>query len=204
MLEKGYITEKTKIDFAGGECTLYENFEELLSLLLQYKIENIIIHSNAIIYSKAIENGIKSGYVSLCVSTDSAERKTHKKVKGVNTYNSVWKNIKRYNKARNKNNKNTVCVKYIIVEGINDNFSEIAKWVKRVKEYSIDIVRFNADNEIFIKYQSAQNYNHPYLANIVVLSEFFVKEARKYNLKYELDYNVQAAYKMLNVKMPEN
>ena len=81
MIEKGYVTPNTRFDFAGGESTLYENFEELLNLLISSGIKNIIIHSNAIIYSKAIENGIRKGVVSLCVSTDSATKKMHEKVK---------------------------------------------------------------------------------------------------------------------------
>ena len=202
MIDKGYITENTKFDFAGGECTLYPNFEELLTLLLNYGIKNIIIHSNAIVYSKAIENGIKSGNVSICVSTDSADKKTHEKVKGVKSYKKVWNNIRKYNKAKVKDN-NTVSVKYIIVENVNDNEKEIEKWLKKVKKTGIKTVRFNADNEIFIKYQDDKNYNHPYLAKIVILSEFFVKKAKDCNIKYELDYNVQAAYKMLNIRMPE-
>lgn len=202
MIEKGYVTADTKFDFAGGECTLYSNFEELLFLLINSGIKNIIIHSNAIIYSKAIEEGIKTGKVSICVSTDSGEKKTHEKVKGVKTYSKVWHNIKKYNQVKPENGDNTVSVKYILVEKINDNPKEIESWLKKVKSIGVKRVRFNADNDIFIKYQSSNEHNHPYLAQIIILTEFFVKRANFYNIEYELDYNIDAAYKMLNVKMP--
>lgn len=203
MMDEGYITENTKFDFAGGECTLYQDFEELLNLLIQFGIKNIIIHSNAIIYSKAIAKGISMETVSLCVSTDSGEKSSHEKIKGVKTYDKVWKNIKQYNRAKSQNGNNTVSVKYIIVEGHNDNFKEIEKWLKKVKSIGIGSVRFNADNGIFIKYRNYQNNNHPYLAQLVVLSEFFVEKAKTLGIKYELDYNIDAAYKMLNIRMPE-
>ncbi len=202
MINKKAITKDTKIDFAGGECTLYPYFEELLQLLIQADVKDIIIHTNAIIYSKAIELGIKKGIVSICVSTDSGTRKIHEKVKGVKTYNTVWNNIKKYRKAEGKTLDNKVCVKYILVENINDNEKEIEEWIKKAVRNNINILRFNADNDIFIKYQKNDNNNHPYLAKIIVLSEFFVKTAQKYNVKYILDYNIDAAYKMLNINMP--
>lgn len=203
MIEKGYVFEKTKFDFAGGECTLYPDFEELLLLLINSGIKNIIIHSNAIIYSKAIEKGIKTGKVSLCVSTDSGSKRIHEKVKGVKTYNVVWKNIKKYNKSKSSENNNVVSVKYIIVENINDNIEEIDKWLKKVKNSGVNTVRFNADNGIFIKYQNSKDCNSAYLAKIVVLTEFFVQRAKFYGISYELDYNIDAAYKMLNIKLPD-
>lgn len=203
MIDKGYVSEDTKFDFAGGECTLYPYFEELLTLLINSGIKNIIIHSNAIIYSKAIENGIKTGMVSLCVSTDSGRKRTHEKIKGVRTYDKVWKNIKKYNKSKSQQANNSVSVKYIVVENVNDNEKEIYDWLRKVKKSGIKTVRFNADNDIFIKYQNDKNYNHPYLAKIIVLTEFFVKCAQVYDIKYELDYNVDAAYKMLNIKKPD-
>lgn len=201
MFKKGYVTEDTIFDFAGGECTLYENFEELLSKLINYGVKDIIIHSNAIIYSKAIEEGIKKGVVSICISPDSATRKTHKKVKGVDTYNIVWDHIKKYSRANSKGD--AVCLKYIIVEGVNDNKEEIELWLKKVKSLKIPSIRFNADNTIFINYQNNSEYNHHYLANIVVLTEFCAERAKFYGIKFRADYNVEAAYKMLNIKLPD-
>ena len=202
MFKKGYVTQDTVFDFAGGECTLYEKFEELLSKLIDFGVKEILIHTNAIIYSKAIETGIKKGVVSICISPDSARRSTHKKVKGVDTYNTVWDNIKKYSKANALRQGDAVCLKYIIVEGVNDNKEEIELWLKRVKAFKIPSVRFNADNNIFINYQNRSEYNHHYLANIVVLTEFCAERAKHYNLIFKPDYNVEAAYKMLNIRIP--
>ncbi len=203
MIDNGYVTADTKFDFAGGECTIYPHFEELLLLLISSGIKDIIIHSNAIIYSKAIEEGINAGIVSICVSTDSGDRKTHERVKGVKTYSKVWDSIKKYNKSLPLNAKNSVSTKYIIVENQNDTEKQIDAWLKKSKSVGVKEVRFNADNDIFIKYQNSQSHNHPYLAKLIVLSEYFVQRAKFYNIKYSLDYNIDATYKMLNVKMPQ-
>jgi len=203
MLAKGYITQDTKFDFAGGESTLYPYFEELLSMLINFGIKNIIIHTNAIIYSKAIERGIQKGIVSICVSPDSATKKTHEKVKGVKTYDTVWKNVKKYNATKEKFSKNTVSLKYIIVENVNDNETEIDLWLKKVKSVNVKNIRFNADNNIYIKYQNKSEFNHHYLAKIVVLTEYCAERAKFYNLNFTPDYNIHAAYKMLNIKLPD-
>ena len=202
MIDKGYVTPDTRFDFAGGESTIYEHFEELLNLLLKSNIKNIIIHSNAIKYSNAIENGIRKGVVSLCVSTDSATSRMHKKIKGVKTYYQVWGNIKKYRKAQPKNSLNKVSIKYIVVKNVNDNKTEIEKWIKKAKANKIETIRFNADNDFFIHDQKDLNYNHPYLAYLVTLCEFAVEKAKEYNIKCYPDYNMHAAYKMLGIRIP--
>ena len=81
MIEKGVLTENTKIDIAGGESTLDSNFNELLSLLIDSGVKNININTNATIFSKSIEDGIKKGVVSIISSVDCGTSKKFFEIK---------------------------------------------------------------------------------------------------------------------------
>ena len=201
MIEKGYINNNTHVDFAGGEPTLYYKFEELLNLLIKNNIKDIIIHSNVILYSKAIEQGIKKGYVSLCVSIDAGTKHTHERVKGVKSYEKVWKHIKRYAKVKNPIFKNRIELKYIIIPNINDSEKEIELWIDKAIKSGVNNLVLNADNNIFIQ-EYSQEDKEKMLKRVVELSDFFVKKVREKNIKYRTEFNVNSAYKILNKDIP--
>ena len=201
MIKRGYINENTHMDFAGGEPTLYYKFEELLSLLIDNKIKNIIIHSNVILYSKAIEKGIKEGYVSLCVSIDAGSKQTHEKVKGVKSFDTVWKHIKKYAKVKNPLMKNRIELKYIIIPDVNDTEEEIELWINRAIKAGVNNLVINADNNIFIK-QHNEEEKQRMLNRVVELSDFFVKKVREKNIRYRTEFNVNSAYRLLNKNIP--
>ena len=205
MIERGYVNEKTKIDFAGGEPTLYYHFNELLKMLIDNNIRDIIIHSNVINYSKVIEDGIKKGYVSLCVSVDAGSKNVHEKVKGVRSYDKVWKHIKKYASVKNPLTKNELSLKYIIIPDINDTQDEIELWLQKSINAGINKVVLNADNNIFIKSNWDEEHHKQSLVQmqkVVDLTEYFVKRVRELNLHAFLEFNVTASYKTLNKEVP--
>lgn len=201
MIKKGYINQNTHMDFAGGEPTLYYKFEELLSLLIKSDIKNIIVHSNVILYSKAIELGIKKGYVSLCVSVDAGSKGMHEKVKGVKSFDKVWKHIKKYAKVKNPLMKNHIELKYIIIPDLNDSEKEIELWIERSIKAGVNNLVLNADNNIFIQ-QHSEEEKTKILKRVVELSDFFVKKVREKNIRYRTEFNVNSAYKILNKDIP--
>ena len=68
------------IQFAGGEPTIMKDFEKIVDLCLKNGIENYMIHTNGIKFSKSIENLIKKAKVKLIISLDSSSRDTFKKI----------------------------------------------------------------------------------------------------------------------------
>ena len=202
LINKKYVNENTKIDFAGGEPTLYYKFNDLLKLLLDKKVRDIIVHTNAILYNKTIEKGIKKGNVSLCVSIDAGSKKVHEKVKGVKSYNTVWKHIKKYAKAKNPIQKNYISLKYIIIPDVNDSEKEIELWIKKSIEAGADKLLLNADNNIFIQENSWEIKNKQ-LEKVIKLSEYFVKRVIELNINAKLEFNVTAAYQTLNIPIPQ-
>ena len=59
MIAHNVLADDTEFDFAGGEPTLYPHFDEIINFLLDNDLKNIIIHTNNIQYSEAIEKGIR-------------------------------------------------------------------------------------------------------------------------------------------------
>ncbi len=202
LINKKYVNERTKVDFAGGEPTLYYHFDDLVNLLFSANVSQIIVHSNAILYNKTIETGLKRGTLSLCVSIDAGSKAVHEKVKGVKSFDTVWRNIKKYAKAKNSLAKNYISLKYIIIPNVNDTEAEIDLWLSRCLKANVNQVVLNADNNIFIN-QYSEEEKQCNLKTVVILSEYFVKRAKDLNLNARLEFNVNAAYQTLNIPIPQ-
>lgn len=143
MCNKGILKKNAHISIAGGESTIYPEFEDMLHLLLDYGCENILVNSSGIKYSPAIAKGISENKLQLTVSVDAGTKETYEKIKLVKTYDIVNENLKKYSDAQDIY-KNRICSKFIIVPGVNDTESEIEHWLKNtqnigIKQVSIDI-----------------------------------------------------------------
>ena len=203
LVEKGYINSDTVIDFAGGEPTLYYRFDDILSFLVDNNINNILVNSNCILYSKAIEKGIKAGKVSLCVSIDAGSKEVHKLVKGVPSYDKVWKHLKMYSKTKSSIYRNTLRLKFIVIPDVNDSEKEIDLFIQNAKNTAVDYLILNADNNIFIKEMSEEERRNN-LSKVVKLSEYFISKCKQENISFVLEFNVRSAYTILNKNVPAN
>lgn len=150
MIDKEILVKNSILDFAGGEPTMYEEFEDLLNLLINNDYKIMVIHTNAIKYNEAIEKGIKKGVVNVIVSIDAGTKDIHRKVKGVDSYDDVWENLKTYAEAQ-AHESNNVKTKYIVVPGLNDKKSEIDLWLKKSHEIGIKSVVLNLDYNWLLK-----------------------------------------------------
>ena len=136
------------------------------------------IHSSGILYSKAIEKGLKQKCVDLIVSVDAGSKDMHKFVKGVTSYDKVWKNLKKY--ASMQQDPFAVKTKYILIPGINDSYEEIDLWLKKTKENGINCVF----HEIESKWFYARRDNIP--DYIIDFFAYAKSKAENMGLKYEL------------------
>lgn len=144
MIENNILKKSGTIDFAGGEPTIYKEFEALLSEFVKNDFEKIIIHTNAIKKSNSIIKALKKGCARVLVSIDAGSKEIHRKVKQVNSYDSVWKNLKEYAKQQ-PDGADFVKAKYIIVPGLNDSEEEITLWLEKCKSINIKSVVLNLD-----------------------------------------------------------
>ena len=144
MIKNNILKKEGIIDFAGGEPTIYSEFEDLLHEFIKHDFQKIIIHTNAIKKSNSIIKGLKKGVARVLVSVDAGTKEIHEKVKQVKSYDSVWKNLKEYAKNQPKN-ADFVKTKYIIVPSLNDNEQEINLWLEKSRDINIKSVVLNLD-----------------------------------------------------------
>ena len=144
MIKNNILKKEGTIDFAGGEPTIYREFESLLNEFIKHDFKKIIIHTNAIKKSRAVIKGLKKGCVRVLVSIDAGSKEVHRKVKQVKSYDAVWKNLKEYAKNQPQG-ADFVKAKFIIVPGLNDTETEINLWLEKCKEIGISSVVLNLD-----------------------------------------------------------
>ncbi len=178
MIKRDILRPTGHVSFGGGEVTLLKEFETLLHMFMDAGFPLTRIHSSCIKYSKAVERGLKEGKVDLIVSVDSGSKEMHRKIKQVNSFDKVWKNLKRY--ASHQKDPYAVKCKYIVIPGINDNKEELLLWLKKSKENGINCVY----HEIESKWFYARRDNVP--DEIIDLFNYTKERAEEMGLKYVL------------------
>ncbi len=179
MIKHKVLIKSAHIDFAGGEPTIYEDFEKLLNLFINKKFEDIIIHTSGIKYSKAIEKGINKGFIKIVVSIDAGTEEVHQKIKRVKSYETVWTNVEKYAKAQKKN-RIQVETKYIIVPGINDSEKEIDMWLNKCSQLGLKTAILNIDHNWL-----NENYNNIPLY-LYKLMNYAMEKAQQLNISFKL------------------
>ncbi len=179
MVKNNILKKDGVMDFAGGEPTLSPYFEKTLNLFIDEGFLNIVVHTNAIKHSRAIEKGIKKGAVNILVSIDAGTKEVHEKVKGVKTFDKVWKNLKTYAKVQQKPYRQ-VKAKFIVVPGINDTKEEIDLWLQSCFTIGIKYVVLNLDFNWLNK--NIDNID----LNLYDLMKYTIAEAEKLGITCEL------------------
>ena len=144
LCAEGYIGENTKITTIGGEPTVLNEFDKIMSVLLKYSKGHIIMLSNGIKFSKTIYNILKKGNAELIISIDSGTPEMYRRIKRVDQFKNVINNIKKYIKA-NPKNKNSVYLKYIMIRGLNDNWTELNNCLNVAREIGINKLYLDVD-----------------------------------------------------------
>jgi pyruvate-formate lyase-activating enzyme len=186
LIENQILSKNANVYMSGGEITISNEFEELLSILLNYLNSKLEILTSGIKYCKSIENAFIQNKCSLIISLDSACRETYQKIKCVDCFDKVVENLKNYIKASD-NAKTNIIMKYIIVDGINDNKEEISQFLNLVKNIGILNVRLDFDYE---KYKFSKDIKVP--KYYFDLYEHFNKIALDLGLKIQVCEQIEA------------
>ena len=199
LINKNLLTEDAVIDFAGGEPTMYYKFNEALKMFVDAGIKHIVIHTNAIIFSKEIENAISKGIADVTVSIDAGTKKVHEKVKRVVSFDRVYENFEKYCRAKRPENNNKVCSKFIIVPNFNDSKDEISRWIEKSKQTRVSELALNADDCVFM----TDNPDKKNLMKIKELTDFFLEIVKRENLRYFIHPNALFSYSSLGFDRPD-
>ena len=190
MFDKKIIRKGGAIGFGGGEPTILPEFDKLIGLFLKNEFYEIRVPSSGIKYSKVIEKGISTGQLSVVVSIDSSSKEVYRKIKQIDAYNIVCKNLKRYAKA--KKFSYNVISKYIIIPGVNDNTIEIDNWLYFNKENNIRIVVIDIENSWLEKYRKDKPDER-----IISLIKYVIGKTKEMNF-YRLEICDRAKYLIEN------
>lgn len=134
VLDSKHVDIQKQLIYSSGEIAIQPNVEKILDLLDKFDLS---VFTNASLYNKHIHDIIKRDNCSMVISVDSGTRETFKKVKGVDLFHVVWKNIGKY--AEDNGN---VILKYILMEDNYDN-QNLDGFIELCKEHGIKHIRIS-------------------------------------------------------------
>lgn len=171
LFDKKLITEKTHFSIAGGEATIYPEFDKLLYFLVDSGITNININSSGIRYSASIADVISKNLAEIVISIDCSSPVIYQKIKGVDRFNTVVNNIKRYLEAEQINEKRVI-VKFIMLKGINDSIKDVLDWFLLCKNLGIKKIALDID---IAWYNEIGNNIPEYITEIIKFAKYITK-----------------------------
>lgn len=144
LIDKNILSKNAHICFSGGEPTISDEFEILFSKMSDYVETQMEVLTSCIKYSESIANAFKQNRVKLLISLDSGSPEVYKKVKQVDAFDKVIENLKTYIDY-SENAKSSITLKYIILDGVNDDLNEIYNFLDLTSSLGIESVMFSFD-----------------------------------------------------------
>ncbi len=192
MYEKGILRPGGIISFGGGEPTLLDEFEDLVTYFLDNYFWGLRVHTSGVKYSPALARAINEirGYV--VVSVDSGSRETFKKIKQIDCYDKVRDTIRKYALQTTFLGRYLVSAKFIIIPGVNDTIEEIENWMSA----NYDAGLYTTVLDIEENWYLANKDNIP--PHIFDLIKYAQKRSKELNTNFELYERLQNL--MLNEK----
>lgn len=158
MYNNNIIDKETYFSIAGGESTIYPEFDKLIYHLMDMGIHKININTSAIRFRPSIVDAISHSCAEVVVSIDAAYDKLYKKIKGTDTFDVVIKNLKKYIEAQIIGEQRVI-LKMILLNGFNDNKREVLDWFMlclslgvRKLALDVDIAWYNKIKDNIPKY----------------------------------------------------
>jgi sulfatase maturation enzyme AslB (radical SAM superfamily) len=121
--------KKIQINFAAGELSIADYCDEALSIVEKSKNISATIFTNAIVFKESIMTFLQSGKGDLLVSLDSGTSETYRKTHGVDVYEKVLVNLRRYTESNCE-----IRLKYIMLDDMNDNEKDVEGFLDFAKE----------------------------------------------------------------------
>jgi hypothetical protein len=144
FVERRFEPAKVFLNYASGELGCSKYRDEVLETWLRNGWEGAIA-TNATVYLDGVGRLLERGIIALIPSLDAGTRETYKKIKGVDLFDRVIANLRKY--AERSNPKTNIRLKYILLEGLNDNNDEIESFCGLAKSISSQaVLAFNHEN----------------------------------------------------------
>jgi len=174
--EKLIDTKNLRVEFQGGSIGVLKEFPDLVKIFLKHGVKNMHFFINGIKYMPQIVDASKKCKAHILFSLDSGTRETFKRLKIVDKFDDVVKNLKQY---RKKSKNLEICAKYILIDNINDNKEELLNFFDVIEDIGVNMAQLDMDfNKIMIN--KGVHYDVP--KHFYELYEFFEEQCRKRNI----------------------
>lgn len=135
-----YANKEMFISLANGEFSANKNCDEIFNILMKTKWK-VTCLTNGSIYRESFAKFLKTGQVlRVQTSLDAGTPETFKKVKGLDAFDKVVNNLKRYELS----DVNFI-LKYIFLEGMNDNEADVDGFIEVAKEVGCKRITISSD-----------------------------------------------------------
>lgn len=135
-----YDNSNMCIELSNGEFCANKHCDEIFDILLHNKWKVRFV-SNMTIYKEKFAEFLKTGRtVNILTSLDSGTRETYKAIKGVDCLDKVVANMKKY-PLENVDFR----LKYIFLDGVNDNEKDVDGFYDIVKEVGCKTIVISSD-----------------------------------------------------------
>ncbi len=117
--------------------------------ILQYALDNAweaLINSNGARFSPIFASGVNANLFNLLLTPDAGSREIYARIKGVDAFDTTWRNIGRYMAATS----GKAHVKFILEEG---NKNDIPAMITTAKNYGVQHLVLSLDMNIPASHQ---------------------------------------------------
>jgi pyruvate-formate lyase-activating enzyme len=139
MKDGHYIDTDTVILSGAGEISIHPLRNKLLTAFSDHPCW---FFSNASAYNETIAEILSKGRSRICPSIDAGTRETFAKIKGVDMFDRVCENLRKYSL------NGFVHLKYIVLPGINDNEADIDGFLDLCRCLNIKAVDITRDTYV--------------------------------------------------------
>jgi pyruvate-formate lyase-activating enzyme len=144
----GFDKEKGLVELCNGEITIHPQKKAIYEEIEDY---NIMFLTNGLVYDEFIRRKLADGTGTLNLSIDCGTQETFKKIKGLDVFDRVVGNLRRY--AYKK--KGVLNLKYIFLPGVNDNRGDVDGFVDLCAE--LDVTSAHISHNLCLPYEDYDN-----------------------------------------------
>lgn len=132
LIDSKALESCKSIVWAGGEPSLDKDFDSSIKALSKYVDFKQVVITNAIKYSKTLQDLLDNNKAKITTSIDSGTESTFKKVRGSSGLATVFKNLAMYSRV----NPRSVTIKYIVLSN-NSSREELLSFVNLIEDYGL-------------------------------------------------------------------
>jgi uncharacterized Fe-S cluster-containing radical SAM superfamily protein len=166
--DSGMVADDCLITLALGEPTIAKNHGEILQHLGRYPL---IVFSNAYVWSEPTAEALADGNTWLRVSVDAGTRETFAKIKGVDGFGRVYKNLENYAKY------GTLVLKYIVFPELNDDDANLYGFMELAD-------RLNAKVNLSRDFAGSTDISEEFLKKLAELTVHFQNKKKLYGIAF--------------------